>query len=178
MKYSIFYLFGGEAGRYRDKLVQDVAQKFGERDILDSRMPAHLTLKVPFETNMDILEVENSLREVTNKYESQDFEINGFDNFHNRVIFLNFTKPSLIIEIKKELIQKLENIKGISIHQHDREFNLHATVAHCRNEKYFSDIWNYVNKIEKPYFKMRFDNLTLMKKPGKYWEVCSVFKLK
>ena len=178
MKYSIFYLFGGEAGRYRDNLVQDVAQKFGERYILDSRMPAHLTLKVPFETNINIQEVENALKEIASKYDAQEFEINGFDNFHNRVIFLNFTMPNSIMEIKRELIQKFGDIKGILIHPHDREFNLHATVAYCRNEKSFSDIWNHVNKIEKPNFKLRFDNLTLMKKPGKYWEVCSVFKLK
>lgn len=177
MKYAIFYLLKGEAKKYRDKLVREVGPRFGERYVLDSKLPAHVTLKTPFITK-DIIKIENLLREFSKKHKSQEIEITGFGNFNEFVTFLKFNFPEPAKKIQKELIKELTGIKEVNIKKHDKIWHPHATISYGNTEKSFKNIWNYLGKLDKPYFKLKFDNLTIMKKQGKYWKIYREFKLK
>jgi len=177
MKYSIFYLMKGEARRYRNKLVKEVGPKFGERYVLNSKLPAHITLKIPFENN-NIKKVEKVLKKFIKNHKSSKIKIIGFGNFRRFVAFLKFEFPKFALGTYKEMINELGKIKGIKIHEHEKNWHPHATIAYGNTKKSFNEIWNYLKKLNKPKFELMFDNITIMKKVGKYWKIHKEFKLK
>ncbi len=177
MKYSIFYLIKGEAKKYRDKLVKEVGPKFGERYVLESKLPAHITLKVPFETKR-IKEVEKVLKEFIEKNKVSKIKIIGFGHFRKFVAFLNFKFSKTALTTQKKLIRKLGKIKGIEIRESDKKWKPHATIAYGNKKETFNKIWSYLKTLEKPNFDLIFDNITIMKQFGKYWKVHKEFKLK
>ena len=177
MKYSIFYLIKGNAEKYRDNLVKIVGPRFAENYVVNSKLPAHITLKTPFEIK-NIKLIENTLKDLTKRHRKQNIEIRGFGNFRRFVVFLifRFSKPAL--KIREELIKRFKEIKGTSIRQYDKKWNPHATISYCNTKKSFNNIWNYLKKLDKPYFKLKFDNITIMKKTGRYWKIHKKFMLK
>ena len=177
MEYSIFYLMAGEVKRYRDKLVRKVGPKFGERYVLDSKLPAHITLKVPFETKR-IEEVEKVLKEFVKNHKASKIKIIGIGHFRRFVTFLKFKFPKPALQIQKDLIKEISNIKDIKIREHDKKWHPHSTISYGNTKKSFNGIWNYLKKLNKSDFEMMFDNITIMKKSGKYWRVHKTFKLK
>lgn len=177
MKYSIFYLMKGNAKDYRDKLVKEVGPRFGENYILDSKLPAHITLKAPF--NLDnIQELENILANFVKERKKEEIEIIGFDNFKRFVVFLKFNFPKPALKIQSDLINELKKIKNMDIEEHDKKWHPHATITYINTENNFNNIRDYLQKLDKLYFKIYFDNITLMKKIGKYWRVYKEFKIK
>ncbi len=177
MRYSIFYLIKGDAKKYRNKLVRGIGPKFGENYVLDSKLPAHITLKVPFEIR-DIKKVEKILDKFSKKHKSKDIEIVGFNHFKGSVAFLKFNFPKYALKVQRELITELEKLKDVSINEHDKKWTPHATISYCNNRENFDKIWDFLNKLEVSHFKLKFDNITIMKKTGKYWKIHKEFKLK
>jgi hypothetical protein len=55
MRYVIVCLIKGEALAFHEKLVEDICEKF---KVKRQRLPAHFTIKAPFETEK-ILELES-----------------------------------------------------------------------------------------------------------------------
>jgi len=177
MKYSIFYLIKGNAKKYRDNLVNIVGQRFAENYVINSKLPAHITLKAPFETK-NIKLIENILKDLTKRHKKQNIEIKGFGNFKKFVVFLIFKFSISALKIQEELIKKFRETKGINIKQYDKKWNPHATISYCNTKKNFNNIWNYLNRLDKPHFKLKFDNITIMKKTGKNWKIHKKFILK
>jgi len=77
--------------------------------------------------------------------------------------------------IQKQLLKELKKIKGIRVKKSDKEFKPHATIAYGNTKKSFDNIWNYLKKFNKPKFNLKFDNITILKKAGKYWKIYKVF---
>lgn len=177
MKYSIFYLISGEAKKYRNELVKKVGPKFRERYVLESRLPAHITLKIPFETNK-IKEIEKRLEGIVNNHKASKIRIIGFGRFERFVAFLKFEFSKPALKTQRELIRELSEIKGIKIYEPDKKWHPHATISYGNTKKSFNGIWNYLKKLSKPHFDLEFDNITIMKKPEKYWKIHKEFKLK
>lgn len=177
MVYSIFYLMNGEAKKYRDKLVREVGPKFGERYVFDSKLPAHITLKIPFETK-NIERVETVLQESIRNKKPVKIKITGFGNFRRFVAFLKFDFPKSALKVQKDLIKNLSKIKNIQIKEHDKKWHPHATISYGNTEDSFNKIWGYLQKLKTPFFETEFDNITIMKKQGKYWKAHKMFKLK
>ncbi|MCX6750664.1 MAG: 2'-5' RNA ligase family protein [Candidatus Pacearchaeota archaeon] len=177
MKYCIFYLIEGKAKRYHQKLVKEVGPKFGERYMIENPLPAHITLKYFFETSRT-KELEKLLREFVKKQKQSKMEIDGFSNFDRRVVFLKIKPSKQAIKTRKELVNGIMEINGIKLNELDIKFKPHLTIAYGNTKKSFSGIWNYVKKLDKPKFNLKLDNITLIKKSGKYWKVHKEFKIK
>ena len=121
MKYAIFYLIKGEAQKYRDKLVAEVGPKFGERYVLESKLPAHLTLKTPFEIK-DIKKIEKIIKEFVKTQKLSKIKIIGFGNFRKFVTFLDFKFSQETLIAQKKLIQELElGLKNGSVELQGKE---------------------------------------------------------
>jgi len=176
-KYSIFYLLKGNAKNYRNKLVKEVGPTFGERYVFDSKLPAHITLKVPFETN-DIKNIEENLKEFVKNHKESKIKIIEFGHFRRFVAFLKFEFSKNALSIQKDLINSLNKIKDISISKTDKQWHPHATISYGNTKKSFNGIWEHLKKLKRPYFEIMFDNITIMKKSGKYWKIHKKFKLK
>ena len=176
-KYVIVYLIKGKAGKYNQKLIKIVGPKFNELHIVKNPRPPHITLKSPFEATK-IKDVENILKEFVKKQKSVKININGFGNFRRFVAFLkvNFSKEAK--KIQKNLIKELKNIKWMKFHEHDLKWKPHATIAYGSNKKNFNRIWDYLIKLNKPKFDLKFDNITLLIKKGNTWKVYKEFRIK
>lgn len=176
MKYAIFFLMNGEAKEYRDKLVEEVGPQFGEHYVLDSKLPAHATLKGPFVFG-DIGRIEEVLENFAKKHKKQEMEIQGFGNFSRTVAFMDFKVSKPALKVQNEMINELRKI-GVQIDKNDEKWNPHATISYGNVKGSFDKIWNYLKRLDKPHFDLMFDNITIMKRVGKYWEVHKEFNLK
>lgn len=177
MKYVLVYLLKGDARKCQQKLVKEVGPRFGENYMMENPLPAHITLKSPFELR-DIKELEKKLKEFTSKHRSREFKIRRFGNFRRFVAFLKPEMPQEIIKLQKKLLKTIKDMDGIELHEFDKKWKPHATIAYGNTKESFDNIWNYLKKLDKPNLDLVFDNITILKKPKKYWKVHKVFKLK
>mgnify|MGYP001608287005 CR=1 FL=1 len=177
MKYVLVYLIRGSAERLHQKLVKYVGPKFGENYMIENPLPSHITLKSPFKTRQ-IKELEKKLYRFTKEHTATKIQIDGFGNFRKFVAFLkiNFSKQSK--QIQKDLLIAIKNIKGVEITESDKKIKPHATIAYGNNNKSFKEIWNYLMKLDKPNFDLKFDNITILKKSMKYWRIHKVYNLR
>jgi len=176
MKYVIVYLIEGEVEKFHQRLVRTVGPKFGEKHLVENPRPSHVTLNSPFQFD-NLKELEKIIRLFANKNNSSVLEIDGFGNFRRFVAFLNTKFSEKGIKIQKKLIRELKSL-GLEPHEFDKKWKPHATIAYGNTKKNFDNIWNYLKKLDKSKFKIRFDNITILKKPRKYWKVHKIYRLK
>lgn len=177
MKYSIFYVIKGKAGRFQQKLAKIVGPRFGENYLIENPLPPHVTLKQPFRTTQ-IKNLEKIIKDFVKTQKPTKVKIRGFGNFDRFVAFMKveFTKDGC--RTQRQLFERLKSIKGFRIRKFDKHFNPHATIAYGNTKKKFNEIWDYLKTLEKPHFDFLFDNITIYKKPGKYWKIHKEFKIK
>jgi 2'-5' RNA ligase len=176
MRYFIGCLIRGEAKDYQERLIDRICKRFDIRN-LNKHIPAHFTLKAPFESD-DIGEVEELLSRVCGEGEVSSIEIDEIGNFHKRVIFLRGRPSSGVVEFLGRLNDGLRKIEWMKFEKHDlNEGNLHSTLARVRDVKQFDDIMRFLAS-ERPCFKFGFDNVVIFRKRGNVWEVYREFGLR
>lgn len=175
MKYAVVYLIRGKAGKYQQKLVRDIGPKFGENYMIENPLPAHVTLKSPFETKSS-KKLESVLEEFSEKYHSSDIKIRGFGNFNKFVAYMNVKFSKSAFKLQKDLIKKISKL-GIPANEYDKKHKPHATIAYGNTKESFDKIWNYLKTLTKPKFDLKFDNITILKKE-KYWKIYKVYEIK
>ena len=175
MKYAIVYLIRGKAEKYHQKLVREVGPKFGENYLLENPLPSHVTLKSPFRTNK-IKKIELLIRAFVKKQHQYGILMGNFGNFRKFVIFskTKFSRPAR--KIQKNLIKELKKLKGLKFQRYDLHFKPHATIAYGNTKINFNLIWNYLKKKNKQKFNLKFDNISIIRKP-KYWEIYKIYKI-
>ncbi|MEI6490672.1 MAG: 2'-5' RNA ligase family protein [bacterium] len=89
MRRCIVYLAKGEVEEYFKQITSELALNFSERN-LSERVPAHITLKYPFETE-DVNLIENKIADVLKNKSKVLFKVGGFERFENskETIFLS-----------------------------------------------------------------------------------------
>lgn len=176
-RFSIFYLIKGKAGKLQQRLAKEVGPKFGENYLIENPLPAHITLKAPFDLD-NLEQLEKTLINFVNSQKVQGkITIKGFGNFRRFVAFMNTKFSQDSKKIQKELIEELKKIK-ISIEKFDIKYKPHATISYGNTKETFDKIWNYLNTLEKPEFELVFDNISLMRKVNGKWEVYREFKIR
>ena len=124
-----------------------ISETWGCRQAL--RTPPHITLIPPLKlTDKEILAVESIVYDMSQNHSVFILNINGFDAFKPRVVFI---KPDLPEDLKL-LQSNLE--KGISkrfpgLLENDRDFHPHITLAYrdVTPEK-FKEIWKHFRRKE------------------------------
>ncbi len=178
MKYSICYLLTGEAGKFHKQKVKELAKKFNESYLLENPIPSHSTLKYPFRTNK-IKEIEDVLKEFVKKQKKEKIKIRKINNFYNKVVCLQLDYSKKANKIFKSLVKRLKEIKWMDWNEYDRTIKnkFHATLVYGNTPANFKKIWKEVSNL-KPKFDVEFDNITILKKPRKYWKIHKVYKIK
>ena len=177
MKLVLVYLIKGKTEKYHQKLVREVGPKFGENYMIENPLPSHITFKSPFELSNSKV-IEKILKEFCKNHTAFDIEMGGFGNFRRFVSFLKIKLSRQVIKINKELLQEVKKIDGIKLHRFDINWKPHATISYGNTKNKFNKIWNYLKKLDKPKFNLKFDNITILKKIGKHWKIYKEFKLK
>lgn len=173
-RYVLVCNIGGEAFRFHRKVTKEVCGKFNKRP---QKLPAHITLKAPFETDkiedmIEILERFVSVREKTS------LKIQGFGRFRRDVVFMDVHVSPEAKKIHDELIDEIKKIPWIEFKPNEgKDKVFHCTILSRRIQDKFNEIWDYVNKYECD-FNSYFDNLSLYQWKDNTWMMYRQFKFK
>ena len=180
MKYAIAYLIKGEAGRYNQKLIRDVGPKFNETYMIENPMPSHVTLKYSFNATLKQLsELEKFLARFSKRFKQQKIIINGFGHFRRFVAFLNVEFSEQAVEIHRELNKELSNLEWMGWNKFDNQYNqYHGTISYGNTRKSFDNVWNYIRRLKRCVFELRFDNIAILKEEKRGWKVHREFKIR
>jgi 2'-5' RNA ligase len=144
---------------------------------LHARIPPHLTLKLPFETDeAGIKEVERALQEFAAKEQAVPFSLRGFGRFGFRTIYLDVGGSSEAVSLARNCIRGLNEAVPWLPRAPLEGNKLHASVARFLNRRQFARIWRYVRD-SRPHFASHFDNVAILEKRGSGWSLRSFISL-
>lgn len=172
-KYFVAHLLSGEAKAYHERLTRALAVRY-KIFPLHVKIQPHITIKPPFETDEEgIVEVERVLRAFAHNEKVAPLYLRGFGHFGFKTAYLDTQKCSEATAIMRRALRALnENISWMP--KIPREGNkLHASVARFMDRIQYRRVMRYLSK-EHASFDVSFDNLAILGKKEKAWEVISV----
>lgn len=176
MEYSIFYLIEGDAEKYQNQLVRDISQNFGENSILKSNLPTGIALKVPFEVG-NIGVVEKVIEDFVKKEKPAKIATHEFGKVKKMAAVIHFKLSKQASKLQRKLLEELEEAK-IKSHRYDRKFKAHSIIVYSKTKREFRKILRHLSKMKKPKFKLKINNIAIMRKVGKVWKLHKKFKIK
>ena len=105
MRYVIVSVVKGPAGNFNNNLRKEVFEKLGAKS---SKLPAHFTIKAPFEAD-DISDLDKVLQDFAQNHKAQDYKIKGYNHFDNRVVYMDVHMSKECKNLHDELIEELKN---------------------------------------------------------------------
>lgn len=175
-RYVIVCLFKDDVLKFHEKLVNDVCYEF---NVKKQKLPAHFTIKAPFETD-NIEEIEKITEEFVKNNNKQNIKISGFDKFRTDVVFMKVIPSKEALMVHDEFINNLKKVSWLKWKHHegnDKNKVFHCTIVSRLKEDKFYPIWEYVNKYNLQ-FETHFDNISILKWENNRWEVYKEYILK
>ena len=174
MRYVIVCVVKGEAGDFNNNLRKELFKNFKAKS---SKLPAHFTIKAPFEHDGDILDLEDVLEKFCREEKSASFNIKGYSNFDKRVIYMKVDMSKEGQNVHDKLIEKINKIPYINFRQREgKDKVFHVTLASKKLESIYNEVWDYVNKYTCN-FKCEFDNITIYNWDNNTWNIHREFKM-
>src|SRR6056297_402893 len=140
------------------------------------KAPAHITLQMPFRRDEEFEETLTAgLDSFTAGQQPFEIEINGFDAFPPRVLFLKIDNHSPVVELHSDLQPVLRENLGLSDKEIMDRFHPHLTIAtRDLGKKMFNKAWP---EFKERKFRASFtaDRLYLLKHNGKNWDLYREF---
>ena len=165
MRYVIVIIVKNKAGEFNNNLRKDIFEKFKAKS---SKLPAHFTIKSPFESE-DISDLENVLSKFVANHSSEPYKIKGYSRFDNRVIFMNVIMSQGGKRMHDELIDSLNKIPYINFDSKDGKNKIfHVTISSKKIQNIFPTLWDYVNQFPCD-FDCIFDNICIYKWENNTW---------
>lgn len=175
MRYVIVSVVKGKAGQFNDKIRRDVFKKF---KLKSSKLPAHFTIKSPFEYDGDIIELEECIENFIKKEKRDLYILDGYDHFDDRVIYMKVYMSKEGRELHDRLIGNMKGVSYINFDDKDlKDKVFHVTVTSKKVRPLFKEAFNYVK--EYPYrFDCYFDNICIYKWENNIWKLHKEFNIK
>lgn len=179
MKHIITHLIRGEAGKYHEKLTEDLSERFGVFPLHD-RIAPHLTFKQWFELDeQGMSALYQRLENFANSHTQSGYSLNGFGNFGKDLIYIDALPSAEMSQNILDLMHTLRQIEGLTFDEFDTGSHLHATIAMGALKPFdYGQIWGYLTTVPQPDFKMQFDNIAVLKRTVDRWVVDRVWELK
>lgn len=175
MRYVIVCVVKGEAGDFNNNLRKELFKNFKAKS---SKLPAHFTIKAPFEYDEEILDLESILEQFCNKEKSASFDIEGYSNFDKRVIYMKVNMSKEGQSVHDKLIDEISKVPYINFRKGEgKDKVFHVTLASKKLQPIYNEVWDYVNKYPCD-FKCSFDNITIYNWDNNTWNVYREFKMK
>jgi 2'-5' RNA ligase len=178
MKVDLVYVIKGRPGQYIQNLVKTVGPKFGENYMVENPLPPHITLKYAFNVQ-DVKKLEKLLEDFVSKRKAYELELKGFGNFRRFVAFLKPELSNSARNLRRDLLAVLKK-EGFSAHKYDLPFKPHATIAYGNTKETFDKIWDYLKTLKTPYFRLKLDNITILREENddSPWKIHKEIKIK
>lgn len=175
VRYVIVSAVKGEAGEFNNNLRREVFDKFKAKS---SRLPAHFTIKAPFEYDGNIEDLDKCLQQFCQEEKAEPYKITGFNHFDDRVIFMDVQMSEEAKELHDRLIDKLSTIPYIKFNRKDGKGKIfHVTVTSKRIQPIFNDVWNYVSK-KKCNYDCSFNNIRIYIWEDSSWKLYNEYNIK
>ncbi|MBE6054952.1 MAG: 2'-5' RNA ligase family protein [Clostridium sartagoforme] len=174
MRYVIVCVVKGEAGRFNNEMRRDIFKKFNAKS---SKLPAHFTIKAPFEYDGSIKELEEALHNFSKKEEKAAFTMERYNHFDDRVIYMDVNMSKEGKELHNRLIDLLGEFHYIKFNKKDgKDKNFHVTLTSKKVPPIFNKLWDYVNQYSFN-FSCYFDNISIYKWEESTWKLYREFKI-
>lgn len=169
MKYIIVSLLTGEVQSYHQKLVEEIAQKFGVDFLAKQKAPTHFTLKDIFETE-DIEELDRLISDFAKTHKPARITIEGYNRFEDNVIFMDIRLSAEAERLFRELIALLRKVQWMQWGPHDdAERKFHCSLAYFDIKEKYKDICKFLLKNHSYSFEAYFDNITVYQQEEENW---------
>ncbi|GGE79227.1 2'-5' RNA ligase family protein [Priestia taiwanensis] len=143
MRYVLAFVLDDAAGTFNNEMRRDVFEKFGAKS---SKLPAHITIKSPFEAER-IEEMEHVLERFAKKEKAAPIHIKGYNHFDDRVIYMDVFASKEAKEMHDRLIENLQTLPWLQFQAHDGKDKIfHLTITSKKIQKIFSELWEYVHQ--------------------------------
>ena len=154
----------------------EMKQLFGTTKAL--RLPAHITLQIPFEMEEDQEPfLEKELETVAKEQPPFVVSLNGFDCFPPRVIFVKVEEHYSIAGLHKRISRAVREIVSITERKKAKPIHPHINIASrdLKNSD-FKMAWQDIKERE---FQTEFlgDRFFLFRHDGRVWNIIHVFRL-
>ncbi len=177
MRYCIVYVAQQEAvQKYFNDITATLSDKFGIAN-LSKRVPPHLTLKYPFESD-DFTSIEKAVENAVVGKSPFPISIDGFSRFPNstNTIFMDIRISENNLSAVKKIITDLGEF------DEDRKFDIddhkpHMSIVRKLEPQVFNLVWDYVTKLPKPYIDLTFENVTILVREGDVWNIKKMFRI-
>ena len=142
-------------------------RKFNSGHALKS--PPHITLQSPFRWSLKkIKSLKNELSEFANIQKPFSVELENWDHFSDRVIFLDVLPNPDLTDLQVSLAGRL--FKNLRLKKDTRPFHPHMTVAHKDlKTHYFPKAWAHFSNM-KYNRKFEVEEIVLLRHDGQKWE--------
>jgi 2'-5' RNA ligase len=165
MRYVIVCVVKGKAGDFNNNLRKELFNKFKAKS---SKLPAHFTIKAPFEYDGEITDLNKVLEDFIQNEKAQPFAVDGYDHFDDRVIYMKVKMSKEAKELHDRLIDKMSEVPYIEFDKKDgKNKTFHITLASKKLKPIYSEVWEYIKEYPCE-FQCAFDNITIYK-----WEECT-----
>jgi 2''-5'' RNA ligase len=173
-RYVLVCLIEGEAGEFHNRITNDVCCKFNKKR---QKLPAHITLKAPFETDK-IEDMENMLKGFVSSRSKTPIKVRGFGKFRRDVVYIDVDVSQEAKRVHDELIDELTKIPWIQFKSNEgKDKVFHCTIISKRLQDKFNEIWDYINEY-KCDFDVYLDNLSLYIWQNDTWILYRKFKFR
>lgn len=174
MRYVVVCVVRGEAGEFNNHLRREIWEKFKAKS---SKLPAHFTIKAPFEHSGEITELEGVLEEFCKGERAQSFKLEGYDHFDERVIYMHVDMSQEGKAMHDRLIDAMKQVAYIDFNQKDgKDKTFHVTIASKRLQPLYERVWQYVQQYPCKY-ECLFDNISIYKWEDETWTLYRAFEL-
>ena len=154
----------------------EIQKKFGLAHAL--KLPAHLTLKIPFRINEEKLEeLLPAIDKFWKNQKSFEIELDGFGRFGKQVIFVNVQDHRPLITLHEDLLDIISRLVDLKKHEIASKIYPHLTIA-TRDLKRtdFPQIWEmFENRLYNSSFEA--NEISIFRHDGKLWNAIQSFQL-
>jgi len=174
MRYVIVCVVEGEAGRFNNRLRTELWEKMKVRS---SKLPAHFTIKAPFEYEGKLTELEQRLEAFSQKEQAASFKLEGYNHFDDRVIYMEVHMSEEGKALHERLIEELEQVPYIEFNKQDGKDKIfHVTVSSKKLKPVYQEVWTYVQQYPCE-FSCSFDNISIYEWRENTWQIYKVYRL-
>ena len=172
MRYVIVSVVKGKAGNFNNNLRKEVFQKFNAKS---SKLPAHFTIKAPFEYD-DIEELEEVLQNFCKTHKRAPYKLKNYNHFENSSINMEVIMSKDGKKLHDDLFDELNKISYINFGEKDGKDKIfHVTISSKKIQTIFDELWDYVNSIPCD-FDCEFDNVSIFKWKNNTWILHKEYK--
>ena len=175
MRYFIAHLLSGDVERYYEKLSD--ALTLGFKTIpLHERVPAHITVKPPFDANDEgLADVERTLRAFALEEKPIQLTISNFGHFGFRTIYLDVRNANVAGLIRRAVSFLDMQVPWLPKSTKDGN-KPHVSVARFLSRTQSRRIWRALKEVSL-LLTTSVDNVAILKKEGKRWVLHSLIPL-